>query len=65
MPIYAFQCEACGHRFEDIKPVGVENTECLKCGVKRATRVLDYRGVSIHANYDLGNARFNRGQVRQ
>ncbi len=32
MPMYEFDCEACGERFEDLVPMDTETTECRLCG---------------------------------
>ena len=37
MPIYEFECEACGARFEELVPAGVE-VACRECGSERARR---------------------------
>jgi putative FmdB family regulatory protein len=37
MPIYEFECEACGARFEELVPVGVE-VACRECGSERTRR---------------------------
>lgn len=39
MPIYEFDCAACGERFEDIVPAGTEATGCPACGAEGAKRV--------------------------
>jgi putative FmdB family regulatory protein len=40
MPIYEFQCPACGNRFERLAGAGTESAECPQCGAKDASRVL-------------------------
>lgn len=32
MPIYEFDCNACGERFEDLVAAGTSATECKECG---------------------------------
>lgn len=38
MPIYEFQCEACGARFEDLVPAGTESVVCQECHTPGARR---------------------------
>lgn len=38
MPIYEFECEACGARFEELVRPGVEPA-CKECGSERARRI--------------------------
>lgn len=40
MPIYEFDCEECGERFEDLVPAGSETVTCRHCGSERTRRVL-------------------------
>jgi putative FmdB family regulatory protein len=44
MPMYEFDCEACGERFEDLVPVDTETTECRFCGSRETLRVLSAPG---------------------
>jgi putative FmdB family regulatory protein len=37
MPIYEFECEACGARFEELVRAGAEAT-CKECGSERTRR---------------------------
>jgi len=39
MPIYEFQCEECGTRFEELVAVGI-GAACPSCGAARARRLL-------------------------
>lgn len=42
MPIYAYKCPSCGHKFEELKSVETRDTAvCEKCGEKA---VRDYTG---------------------
>ncbi|HET9184509.1 MAG TPA: zinc ribbon domain-containing protein [Solirubrobacterales bacterium] len=43
MPIYEFECEDCGARFEELVPVG-DVVACRACGSKRTRRL--WSGVS-------------------
>jgi putative FmdB family regulatory protein len=38
MPIYEFECEACGARFEELVRAGAE-VACKKCGSERTRRL--------------------------
>jgi putative FmdB family regulatory protein len=31
MPIYEFECEQCGHKWEELSPMGVSVARCPKC----------------------------------
>lgn len=40
MPIYEFECEACGERFEELVAAGAEAAPCPACGSGRSRRLL-------------------------
>ena len=40
MPIYEFECESCGARFEGLVPAGTELAACEECGSELTRRVL-------------------------
>ena len=40
MPIYEFQCEQCGARFEELVPGGTESAPCAECGSAGARRAI-------------------------
>jgi putative FmdB family regulatory protein len=40
MPIYEFECEGCGARFEELVAAGVEGIACPSCGSERTRRLL-------------------------
>ena len=41
MPTYDYACKGCGHRFERFESINDGGTkECLKCGKKKARRML-------------------------
>ena len=40
MPIYEFECEECGVRFEDLVAAGVEAVPCPECGEGRTRRLI-------------------------
>jgi putative FmdB family regulatory protein len=40
MPIYEFECEGCGGRFEELVTAQAEGTVCPECGSARLRRLL-------------------------
>ena len=40
VPIYEFDCSACGARFERLVAAGTERAACPECGAEDATRLL-------------------------
>ena len=40
MPIYEFECEECGERFEELVAAGVEAAACPACGTRETHRLL-------------------------
>ncbi len=46
MPIYEFECAACGERFEELAPLGTEDASCPACGTAGAQRRLSSFGLS-------------------
>jgi putative FmdB family regulatory protein len=44
VPIYEFECAACGCRFEELAPAGTENVACPECGSESTTRVYSAPG---------------------
>ena len=38
MPIYEFECEECGGRFEELVPAETESAACSACGSRRTRR---------------------------
>jgi len=40
MPLYEYQCGACGQRFEELVSVSAEAPACPSCGAAGATRIL-------------------------
>jgi putative FmdB family regulatory protein len=40
MPIYEFECEGCGVRFEELVAAGVEAVPCPECGAGRTRRLI-------------------------
>jgi putative FmdB family regulatory protein len=39
MPVYEFECERCGARFEELAADAAEAGVCPECGAKRARRL--------------------------
>ena len=46
VPIYEFECEECGERFESLVDAGTEAAECPNCGAAGAQRRLSSFGLS-------------------
>lgn len=81
VPIYEFECDACGARFEDLVSAGTETATCRECGAEDARRRLSSFGVSSQmtpnqrrrmedkrgTNRDGARQRFKRnlGQARE
>jgi putative FmdB family regulatory protein len=40
MPIYEFECEGCGDRFEELVGAGAETAPCPECGSERTRRLI-------------------------
>jgi putative FmdB family regulatory protein len=40
MPIYEFECHACGSRFEELAPPETGSLPCPECGSERTRRLL-------------------------
>ena len=40
MPIYEFECEECGNRFEELIRLGAGSAPCQACGSERTRRLL-------------------------
>ncbi len=40
MPIYEFECEECGARFEELVAAGAADVACPECGSTRTRRLL-------------------------
>jgi putative FmdB family regulatory protein len=40
MPVYEFECEGCGQRFEELISGDAANIACLACGAPDARRLL-------------------------
>jgi putative FmdB family regulatory protein len=79
VPIYEFECGACGSRFEQLADAGTERAKCPDCGVDGAERRFSAFGVTARQltpnqrrrledkrGTDRGGAkeRFKRGRER-
>lgn len=62
MPIYDFECESCGHRFEELVAAGAGPGACPACGAERCRRL--YSRVSPPGRQPRG-ARAKEGQERR
>ncbi len=40
MPIYEFECEECGARFEELVAAGADPVACAECGSERTGRLI-------------------------
>jgi putative FmdB family regulatory protein len=40
MPVYQFECEECGERFEELIASGTQSLPCSRCGSRRTRRLL-------------------------
>jgi putative FmdB family regulatory protein len=40
MPIYEFECEECGARFEELLAAGASGVACERCGSTRIRRLI-------------------------
>ena len=40
MPVYEFECEECGERFEELTASGTRELPCPSCGARRTQRLL-------------------------
>ena len=58
MPIYEFECEECGARFEELLAAGVTALACPECGSARTRRLISAvspagrqpRGAAVRSN---------------
>ena len=46
MPIYEFECGACGERFEELVAMGTDAARCPSCGAEQAERRLSSFGLT-------------------
>jgi putative FmdB family regulatory protein len=58
MPIYEFDCEECGARFEELVAAGLTSVSCAECGSRRTRRLMSSvsppgrqpRGAGVRSN---------------
>jgi putative FmdB family regulatory protein len=58
MPIYEFECEECGERFEELVAPGAIDVPCTECGSPRTRRLMSSvsppgrqpRGAKVRSN---------------
>lgn len=62
MPMYEFDCDACGERFEDLVPADTDATECRLCGSDETHRVLSAPGAPWKLVKTVGAARQQEGK---
>ena len=62
MPMYEFDCAACGERFEDLVAVDTQATECRLCGSRDTHRVLSAPGAPWKLLKTVGAARQQEAQ---
>ena len=64
VPIYEFDCGACGERFEELVGVGTETVECRACGTAEGARRVSRRRRRAAAGQDRGGAQAGAPQRR-
>lgn len=65
MPIYEFECEECGDRFEELVLADADAVACPHCGSERARRLLSQvsppgrqpRGARVRSNESMRRER--------
>jgi putative FmdB family regulatory protein len=65
MPIYEFECEKCGVRFEELVIAGAEAVACAECGSTRTHRLMSSvsppgrqpRGATVRSNESMRRER--------
>ncbi len=62
MPIYEFECGACGERFEALVDAGTERAECPACGAAGAER--RFSSFALHPAADGEPASAHGGRAR-
>jgi len=55
MPFYDYQCDACGHKFEDFHSIKETKDTCPECGDKKLRRLIGapafvLKGSGFHSN---------------
>lgn len=62
MPIYEFECDGCGERFEELVATGAADVACTRCGATPARRL--FSPVSPPGRQPRG-ARVRAGESRR
>jgi putative FmdB family regulatory protein len=65
MPIYEFECEECGARFEELVAAGAGEVACAECGSTRTRRLMSSvsppgrqpRGAKVRSNESMRGER--------
>jgi len=57
MPLYEFECERCGARFEELVAAGTTAAACQRCGSDRTRRRYSAQAASFQVVKSRGNAR--------
>jgi putative FmdB family regulatory protein len=65
LPIYEFECEECGGRFEELVAAGTEAVSCAECGSTRSSRLMSSvsppgrqpRGAKVRSNESMRGER--------
>lgn len=65
MPIYEFECEECGARFEELVAAAVEAAPCAECGSAHTRRLMSSvsppgrqpRGAKVRSNESMRRER--------
>lgn len=65
MPIYEFECEECGARFEELVAAGAAGIPCGQCGSERTRRLMSSvsppgrqpRGAKVRSNESMRGER--------
>lgn len=64
MPIYDFECQSCGHRFEElVKTTADDRPACKKCGAAHTERL--FSPFAAPAKFGLRGAEASRSQDAQ
>ena len=62
MPIYEFECDECGERFEALVDAGTTSVACHKCGSERTHRRYSAQAESFKLVKSAGEARRQEGR---
>lgn len=62
MPIYEFECEECGARFEQLLDADAARPACAECGSERTKRLYSAQAASPRLVKSTGEARRQEGR---